>query len=245
MQKKRPRGGGGVIHRRRRRRRRKREKEKQARRVAEHVKGDLKGKRRRWPLKKTTKEHGEPVAASIRQLGAQLQPGAVTSTELHGKPSQFASNNGVIPRVLFIRDLTTFCIFHTHENTITHSCFSTFFFLSIFFFFFSFVFVFFLLLNLLLLNSTYTHISIDRRVAFDRVTRRHSAETRSSVTLQVIDSTPDRLTVQRHSSLPLYGKTRFPLHTLCKRSYRYRSRLKSKRSRLQRIAKSFEIIHVT
>lgn len=52
MQKKRPRGGGGVIHRRRRRRRRKREKEKQARRVAEHVKGDLKGKRRRWPLKK-------------------------------------------------------------------------------------------------------------------------------------------------------------------------------------------------
>lgn len=132
MQKKRPRGGGGVIHRRRRRRRRKREKEKQARRVAEHVKGDLKGKRRRWPLKKTTKEHGEPVAASIRQLGAQLQPGAVTSTELHGKPSQFASNNGVIPRVLFIGDLTSFCIFHAHENIITHSCFSTFFFLSTF-----------------------------------------------------------------------------------------------------------------
>lgn len=54
----------------------------------EHVKGDLKGKRRRWPLKKRRKERrrrrrrkedGEPVAASIRQLGAQLQPGAVTS----------------------------------------------------------------------------------------------------------------------------------------------------------------------
>lgn len=159
MQKKRPRGGGGVIHRRRRRRRRKREKEKQARRVAEHVKGDLKGKRRRWPLKKTTKEHGEPVAASIRQLGAQLQPGAVTSTELHGKPSQFASNNGVIPRVLFIRDLTTFCIFHTHENTITHSCFSTFFFLSIFFFFFLlFLFFFFVIKFVTFEQYVYTHI---------------------------------------------------------------------------------------
>lgn len=162
MQKKRPRGGGGVIHRRRRRRRRKREKEKQAWRVAEHVKGDLKGKRRRWPLKKTTKEHGEPVAASIRQLGAQLQPGAVTSTELHGKPSQFASNNGVIPRVLFIGDLTSFCIFHAHENTITHSCFSTFFFLSTFFFF-CFCFLFFLLLNLLFLDSTYTYIDRSAR----------------------------------------------------------------------------------
>ena len=54
------------------------------------------------------KEHGEPVAASIRQLGAQLQPGAVTSTKLHGKPSQFASNNGVVTRVLFIGDFTNF-----------------------------------------------------------------------------------------------------------------------------------------
>lgn len=144
MQKKRPRGGGGVIHRRRRRRRRrKREKEKQARRVAEHVKGDLKGKRRRWPLKKTTKEHGEPVAASIRQLGAQLQPGAVTSTELHGKPSQFASNNGVIPRVLFIRDLTTFCIFDTHAKILLHIRVSPLSSFSQFFFLFSFVFVFF------------------------------------------------------------------------------------------------------
>lgn len=46
------------------------------------------------------KEHGEPVAASARQLEAQLQPGAVTSTSqravavLHGKASRFASDNG-------------------------------------------------------------------------------------------------------------------------------------------------------
>ncbi|KAF7395830.1 hypothetical protein HZH68_009880 [Vespula germanica] len=39
---------------------------------------------------KKRKEYGEPVAASARQLRAQLQPGAVTSTMLRGKPSQFA-----------------------------------------------------------------------------------------------------------------------------------------------------------
>lgn len=46
------------------------------------------------------REHGEPVAASARQLEAQLQPGAVTSTLQravavpHGKASRFASDNG-------------------------------------------------------------------------------------------------------------------------------------------------------
>lgn len=66
----------------------------------------FKGKKKEVAFKKKKKkEHGEPVAASIRQLGAQLQPGAVTSRELHGKPSQFTSNNGVTPRVVFIGDL--------------------------------------------------------------------------------------------------------------------------------------------
>lgn len=71
-----------------------------------YVKGDLKGKRRRWPIKKERaaganekrreqerwgrrrKEHGEPVAASARQLEAQLQPGAVTSTRGASRKSE-------------------------------------------------------------------------------------------------------------------------------------------------------------
>lgn len=38
------------------------------------------GEREREIQMEGRKEHGEPVAASARQLEAQLQPGAVTST---------------------------------------------------------------------------------------------------------------------------------------------------------------------
>lgn len=66
------------------------------------------GKQKREESREGVDEHGEPVAASARQLEAQLQPGAVTSTlqsarRLHGKASRFASDNGAMTVLLSCR----------------------------------------------------------------------------------------------------------------------------------------------
>lgn len=158
--------------RRKRRWRRRRENSKEGRGARERR---FKGKKKEVAFKKKKKEHGEPVAASIRQLGAQLQPGAVTSTELHGKPSQFASNNGVMPRVVFIGDLTHFYRFSNHTDVSSYLFF-----------------------------EWHTHIDIP--ASFFQSRDNDVLRKRGHWLLYRWSKVPDRLTVQRHSSLPLHGK---------------------------------------